>query len=222
MHDTPSNTALSRRGFLKAAALSGAGLAGATTLGGCAPATSSSNSSATSGDDLAATGEPSFLTAPASIDADEIAETVDTDVLVIGSGIAGAITASSCTEQGLKVFLVEKAEAPRNIGLDYGFVNPGIMAEKNIEPVDVYEVVRDHMEKSCHRCRGDKVYRFMSESGAAGDWYLEKARGYGFVPEVIAMKSNSDHFKNYVTLWSYGPTRAPSPTTATGMRQRRP
>lgn len=37
MHDTPSNTALSRRGFLKAAALSGAGLAGATTLGGCAP-----------------------------------------------------------------------------------------------------------------------------------------------------------------------------------------
>lgn len=204
MHDTPSNTALSRRGFLKAAALSGAGLAGATTLGGCAPATSSSNSSATSGDDLAATGEPSFLTAPASIDADEIAETVDTDVLVIGSGIAGAITASSCTEQGLKVFLVEKAEAPRNIGLDYGFVNPGIMAEKNIEPVDVYEVVRDHMEKSCHRCRGDKVYRFMSESGAAGDWYLEKARGYGFVPEVIAMKSNSDHFKNYVhvvELW---------------------
>ena len=204
MHDTPSNTALSRRGFLKAAALSGAGLAGATMLGGCAPATSSSNSSATSGDDLAATGEPSFLTAPASIDADEIAETVDTDVLVIGSGIAGAITASSCTEQGLKVFLVEKAEAPRNIGLDYGFVNPGIMAEKNIEPVDVYEVVRDHMEKSCHRCRGDKVYRFMSESGAAGDWYLEKARGYGFVPEVIAMKSNSDHFKNYVhvvELW---------------------
>ena len=42
-------SALSRRGFLKAAALSGAGLAGATMLGGCAPATSSSNSSATSG-----------------------------------------------------------------------------------------------------------------------------------------------------------------------------
>ena len=108
MHDTPSNTALSRRGFLKAAALSGAGLAGATMLGGCAPATSSSNSSATSGDDLAATGEPSFLTAPASIDADEIAETVDTDVLVIGSGIAGAITASSCTEQGLSLIHISE------------------------------------------------------------------------------------------------------------------
>ncbi|MZG29171.1 hypothetical protein, partial [Adlercreutzia equolifaciens] len=40
----------------------------------------------------------------------------------------------------------------------------------------------------------------MTESGAAGDWYLEKARGYGFVPEVIAMKSNSDHFKNYVLV----------------------
>ncbi len=78
------------------------------------------------------------------------------------------------------------------------------MAEKNIEPVDVYEVVRDHMEKSCHRCRGDKVYRFMSESGAAGDWYLGEGPRLRFVPEVIAMKSNSDHFKNYVhvvELW---------------------
>ena len=101
---------------------------------------------------------------------------------------------------------------------------PGIMAEKNIEPVDVYEVVRDHMEKSCHRCRGDKVYRFMSESGAAGDWYLEKARGYGFVPEVIAMKSNSDHFRNYVHVVELLArfSKALSPTTATGMRQRRP
>ena len=204
MHETRNDTALSRRGFFKAAALGGAGLAGATMLSGCAPAAPSSSGVAAGGDNLAATGEPSFLTAPAPVGAGEIAETVDVDVLVIGSGIAGAVTASSCTEQGLKVFLVEKAEAPRNIGLDYGLVNPSIMAEKDIEPVDVYEVVRDHMEKSCHRCRGDKVYRFMSESGAAGDWYLEKARGYGFVPEVIAMKSNSDHFKNYVhvvELW---------------------
>ena len=37
--------------------------------------------------------------------------------------IAGAITASSCTEQGLKVFLVEKAEAPRNIGLDLSLIH---------------------------------------------------------------------------------------------------
>ena len=204
MHETRNDTALSRRGFFKAAALGGAGLAGAAMVGGCAAPSPSSAGAATSDDGLAATGEPSFLTAPTPIDASEITETIDTDVLVIGSGIAGAVTASSCTEHGLKVLLVEKAEAPRNIGLDYGLVNPSIMAEKDIEPVDVYEVARDHMEKSCHRCRGDKVYRFMTESGAAGDWYLEKARGYGFVPEVIAMKSNSDHFKNYVhvvELW---------------------
>lgn len=113
MHETRNDTALSRRGFFKAAALGGAGLAGATMLSGCAPAAPSSSGVAAGGDNLAATGEPSFLTAPAPVGADEIAETVDVDVLVIGSGIAGAVTASSCTEQGLKVFLVEKAEAPR-------------------------------------------------------------------------------------------------------------
>lgn len=112
----------------------GAGLAGAAMVGGCAAPSPSSAGAATSDDGLAATGEPSFLTAPTPIDASEITETIDTDVLVIGSGIAGAVTASSCTEHGLKVLLVEKAEAPRNIGLDYGLVNPSIMAEKDIEP----------------------------------------------------------------------------------------
>lgn len=137
----------------------------------------------------------------------EIAEVIDTDVLVIGAGIAGAATASSCVDQGLKVCLVEKMETPRAIGLDYGLVNPSISAEKNIDPVDVYEVTRDHMAKSNHMCRGDKVYRFMSESGKAGDWWIEKAQGYGFEPQVIAMKSESDHFKNYINiveLWHAG------------------
>ena len=108
MHETRNDTALSRRGFFKAAALGGAGLAGAAMVGGCAAPSPSSAGAATSDDGLAATGEPSFLTAPTPIDASEITETIDTDVLVIGSG-TGAFAALVAAAKGAEsVCLVEK------------------------------------------------------------------------------------------------------------------
>lgn len=184
---------------MKGAAVSGVAIAGAGALAGCA---GGEGAAAAAG--AAAEGEPSFLTAPEPISEGDVAETIDTDVLIIGAGIAGSATAASCIEQGLKVVMVEKNQMPRSIGVDYGVVNPSIIEEKGLDPVDPYELTRDHMEKSCHMCRGDKVYRFMTRSGEAADWWFDKAKGYGFVPSVIAMKSESDHFINYirpVELW---------------------
>lgn len=209
MFETVSD--LSRRNFLKGVALGTAGLAGAGLIAGCSPqdgmpsvGVAPDGSAKTAS---AESGIPSFFDAPEPIGDDKIAETLDADVLVIGAGIAGATTASSCVENGLKVVLVEKLENPRAIGLDYGLVNPSILAEKGVEPEDVYGLARDHMEKSCHMCRGDKVYRFMSRSGEAGDWYIEKAKGYGFEPQVMAYASNSDHYRNnrgVIELWHKG------------------
>lgn len=195
----------SRRSFLKGVGLGAAGVMGVGMLGGCSPQgqANESNDVASS----AATGDsPSFLNAPSPISENDIKETIDTEVLIIGAGIAGSATASSCVEQGLQVALVEKLEAPRSIGLDYGVVNPSIIGEKGLESMSVYELARDHMEKSCHMCRGDKTYRFMSRSGEAGDWWFEKAKGYGFEPQVMAMRSQSDHYSNnyIVELWHRG------------------
>ena len=156
MFETVSD--LSRRNFLKGVALGTAGLAGAGLIAGCSPqdgmpsvGVAPDGSAKTAS---AESGIPSFFDAPEPIGDDKIAETLDADVLVIGAGIAGATTASSCVENGLKVVLVEKLENPRAIGLDYGLVNPSILAEKGVEPEDVYGLARDHMEKSCHMCRG--------------------------------------------------------------------
>lgn len=201
---------LTRRNFLKGLAVGGAALAGSAALAGCQPSAGegSESTAAAAGDGSTASGDaPSFMQAPDPIADGDIAQTIDTEVLIIGAGIAGATTASSCIENGVEVCLIEKNEMPRAIGLDYGLVNPSIMAEKGIEAVDVNDAVADHLEKSCHMCRDDKVYRFMSRSGEAGDWWIEKAKGYGFEPQVIAMKSESEHYKNYtqpVELWHAG------------------
>lgn len=186
-----------------------AALAGTGALSGCQASADGAGASGdgTGSGTAANASEPSFLTAPDPIAESDISKTIDTEVLVIGAGIAGAATASSCVENGVEVCMVEKNEFPRAIGLDYGLVNPSIMADVGIEAVDVNDATADHLEKSCHLCRDDKVYRFMSRSGEAGDWWIEKAKGYGFEPQVIAMKSESEHYKNYVhpvELWHAG------------------
>lgn len=197
---------ISRRNFLGGLGLLAASAAGTASLAGCTPSAPSQPQKAAGSASQEATDTPSFMNAPEPVEQSKIAETVDVDVLVIGAGISGSATASRCAEKGLKVALVEKLETPRAIGLDYGVINPSIIAETGLDPVDPYEIARDHMEKSCNMCRGDKVYRFVSKSGEAADWWFEKAESYGFEPQVMAMKSNSDHYKNnyIVELWHKG------------------
>lgn len=87
-------TNMNRRNFLKAAIASGAVIAAGGALAGCA-----SNNTASSG-----TGTENVVgTAPVSF-SDE------TDVLILGTGIAGMSAAMDPVEAGLKVMLVDKLE----------------------------------------------------------------------------------------------------------------
>lgn len=203
---TNRSATLSRRGFLGATALGAASVIGAGLAAGCAPQETAT--APADGTALAASGDtPAFLTAPAPIAEADITATLETDVLVIGAGIAGASTATSAVENGLSVIMVEKAEAPRAVGLDFGLVNPQIVLDAGVPKQDPYELTRDHVEKSQHLCRVDKVYRFMTRSGEAGDWLVEKAKEWGFEPQVMAYASKSDHYANnpgIVEFWHPG------------------
>lgn len=99
-------TGISRRNLLKGAAFSAAGVA-ALGLAGCAPQTEATKADAA----LAETGEAAKHTwevKPEPIAADQISQTVDTEVLVIGGGYSGSCCALSAAENGAKVILVEK------------------------------------------------------------------------------------------------------------------
>ena len=99
-------TGISRRNLLKGAAFSAAGVA-ALGLAGCAPQTEATKAEA----GLAETGETAKHTwevKPEPIAADQISQTVDTEVLVIGGGYSGSCCALSAAQNGAKTILVEK------------------------------------------------------------------------------------------------------------------
>lgn len=200
---TPINdTSLSRRSFFKAAALGGSAFVGTAALSGM-----SHQAIADTGSEAAAANGPSFLIAPDPIAEQDIISTLDCDVLVLGAGIAGACTAASATENGLSVVMVEKAKTPRAIGLDFGLINPQCALDAGVPEQDPYELTRDHVEKSMHACRVDKVYRFMSRSGEAGNWLVDKADAWGLEPQIMAYAAKSDHYSNnpgIVEFWHKG------------------
>ena len=87
-----ANQAIGRRSFLKGLALAGVGAAGVASLGGCAtPLSDTGNSSA----------------------AFDFAQTINWDgqydVVVVGFGSAGVVTAMSAAEAGASVLLLDKA-----------------------------------------------------------------------------------------------------------------
>lgn len=84
---------MSRRNFLAGAAASLVGLAGATSLAGCAPAAKS-----TEGTDLAATGAEPTLKEPT--------ETREADIVIVGSGARGCFAAYEAAKSGVGNILV--------------------------------------------------------------------------------------------------------------------
>ena len=87
---------MNRRNFLKAAVASGAVLVAGGALAGCAPNGGGKGGSASEGDTVVGTSPVSF--------------TEETDVLILGTGIAGMSAAMDPVEAGHKVMLVDKLD----------------------------------------------------------------------------------------------------------------
>ena len=96
---------ISRRNFLTGAAL--ASVAAGAGLAGCAPSADKKTTEAVGAAD--STAQYEWEKAPEPIS--DIAETVDTDILVIGAGLSGCACACSAAENGGKVTVVEKTES---------------------------------------------------------------------------------------------------------------
>lgn len=104
-------TSLKRRDFLKAAVASGAVLVAGGALASCAPTTqgSSGGSNSSGGDSVVGSTAINF--------------TEETDVLIIGTGIAGMSAAMDPVEAGHKVMLTDKLD---RVGGE-SFISCGVM-----------------------------------------------------------------------------------------------
>ena len=171
-------SSLSRRSFLTGAAAAGA----IATLGlaGCASQANSAETptAATGTDGDAGAANEWVNTAPASID-----KTIDTDVVIVGSGFSGSCCMMKAVENGLNVVVVDRnpmTGGATNYAVDTLFALGDAEHERFGQSFDPTEYVRAEMEHGQWRNDGARWWAMIDESPE----YVEWLKGYGleFVP----------------------------------------
>lgn len=165
---------ISRRALLKGATL---GAAGAAALGmlGCSPSSAGSEDAEAGASDAA--GKHTWEVKPEPIT--DIAETVDTEVLVIGAGYSGTCCALNAAENGTKVILVEKDNVPNG----HGVGGTGAVGSRALDELGIKLDKSIEMERwvaTCGgRCRESLVGKWFRESERCMNWLLDLAESDG-------------------------------------------
>ena len=179
MENDEKNHVTSRRDFLKGSAAIGATgiLAGLT---GCAPKVASSDSAATnintstSGSSKA--GQADWLGAEPTIGT--IAETVESDVIVIGGGTGGAYAAASCLEKKLKVIVLEKNNINSTVRNDWGAIGSKWQLDGGAKGLDKATILHYHALYCANRI-DQRLPRI---------WADESADGINWIGDLIVKK----------------------------------
>lgn len=184
------NKGISRREFLKGSAAGALSLAAMGLLSGCVKQTESKESENPSSEEKST----DWLGTQPQIKEDQIVESYDCDVVVVGAGTAGLFAACSAVENGADTILIEK------YGEEYG--GSGIRDTlaalhskqqiENQDDPDKFDVLTE-MYRQSNGYGDQRLYQVWADySGEAIDWYtdlLEK-NGIAFRHEV------DDHSQN--------------------------
>lgn len=173
-----SETSLSRRTFVGAAGATAA----AAVVGAAGVARADSFTDA-------ATVGHSWEIAPEPIT--DVVKTVDTDILVIGAGLAGCACACSAAENGGKVTVVEKTGSWNGRGGGFGAINSRYMEEQGIV-VDKVNAKQHWIAQCASRANEDLIVKFFNNSEEATNWLLDKADARGCFVMIGAFYSHDD------------------------------
>ncbi|MDR1422074.1 MAG: FAD-binding protein, partial [Coriobacteriales bacterium] len=210
--DEMTEKGLSRRDLLKGA---GIGMASIAMLGAVTACSPGSDGADTGGD---VTGDGANVsTAPswdrsnkaADIADADIAETLDTEILVCGGGFAGTAVAARAAELGAKVILVEKDAILHGNGIGGTGAAWSKMLQELYAPQGYYidkVLNQGRWVKTCAgRCRESFVAKWFRESEKTMDWLLDMSLADGAVCMITANASNQRlHEEEHSYHWLMG------------------
>ena len=186
---------ISRRGFLRGAAITSAAVAATAAIAGCSPSSGGSQgqgASASASSDSAQAGS-SWRTPPAEI-TDFVSE-IDCDVVVCGHGFAGLTACRELAEEGKKVILVEKQpeDSYAATGNEFASLNATILKERGVPEIDPVEFYQNWMTITANYPNQDLVMKFAQNSGANSDWYLSALTEEDFATMTTAFFPKTEH-----------------------------
>jgi succinate dehydrogenase/fumarate reductase flavoprotein subunit len=122
----------------------------------------------------------SFEIPPAPIADSDIANTVETEIVVVGCGTSGLVTANSAAENGAKVVLITGSSAPISRGGSNHATNSKVMEKQGFKPYDAGEFFKKELSHASYNVDQDKWFKFYNNSPEAMNWLIDKMEAAGY------------------------------------------
>lgn len=165
---------ISRRSFvgLGAAATAAAAL---TSLAGCAPSTSdpSENEDASQSAESGQAVED-WVGADPEIADEDIAETVEYDVVVVGAGVAGSTAACAAVESGVRVVILDKGVTNHVGGPACSMLNSKFQLSQGMEEYDPTQQLYELVRESNWSANTALIALWAYHSGEILDWVIDE------------------------------------------------
>lgn len=170
---------VTRRGFMKAAVAAGS-IAAVSGLVGCSPKAQSSSTEASDAASVVAEETTSFMTPPEAIGDDAITATTEADVVVVGAGTAGLVTALTAAQEGLNVVLISASSGPVSRGGSNNAVYSKTMEEYGVPKVGLQDITNELVQAS-YMPDQKKWAMYYRESEECMNWLIDIMESAGYM-----------------------------------------
>ena len=147
---------------------------------------------------------------------EDITETLDTEVLVVGCGTGGWITAMTAAEEGAKVLVLEKRENTTNIRHDIGSIGSRKQLESIAQDpkyaIDKTEALQEIVRYAGGYVDSDLIKVWADESGEMVDWLTDilERDGYFVMNHEAGVGNIEDHARDKAFASGHSPETLPT------------
>lgn len=180
---------ITRRNFIGAGAVALAGM-GALSVSGCAPQVAQEESGASESSSGQSAQSADWLGEAPSIDESAITETVETEVLCVGAGTAGLITAALVGENGGKAIVVEKLGNASTFRTDIAGIDTPTQLAQDVH-VDKGAIINELQRYMSGQADGRLLKVWADESCEAVGWLVDMLESAG-VPVYLETDPGSE------------------------------
>lgn len=206
-------SSITRSEFIKGTALGTAAIAAGSIV-----ATAGADEAPLTGADVQ--GKWAFEIAPAPIADDQIAETKEAEIVVVGAGTAGLCAAVSAAEAGAKVILFAMGSGPVGRGGSMFAFHSKFRASWGLEPVNPEPYIKAQLIQNQWNFDTDKWYKWIKYSEEAMDWLSDIMAEDGDCTPTLEQVQHGDiqdpNALEYTPIATHGWVREDVPTVGAG------